>query len=423
VKILWLVNILMPKAAQLLGQQPHLGGGWLTGQLDVLESTIHKITVCCTGRVKADRWIEVDGITYVVVPAEPEALRERFSEIIKQISPDVIHIHGTELSHTLAMLESCKEIPIVVSIQGLVSVYAKHFMDGLPKRYRQISLLHHMLRGHQDGSIRKHQIAFEQYGETEIASIALAKNIIGRTAWDEYHTKRYQPNVRYFKVNENLRAGFYDVPLWSLATCRRHSIFVSQASYPIKGMHQLLKALPKLVKKYPDLEVFIGGNPPRFYGKGFKNRVNGWKYEYTMLLRRLERRGHLAGRMHFVGPLEEKEMIRYYRQSHVFVSPSCMENSSNSIGEAMLLGMPVVASAVGGTISILKNETEGLLYDFHDIEGLADCIDHIFSDDALAERLGSAAHLRARITHDRQRNTDDLLAVYKTIMSRQSEAE
>ena len=81
----------------------------------------------------------------------------------------------------------------------------------------------------------------------------------------------------------------------------------------------------------------------------------------------------------------------------------------------MMLGTPVVASFVGGIPDMLDNGKEGLLYQSSAPYMMADCIMRIFADDELALSLSRNAMIRAHKTHDKQKNADDLLAVYDQI--------
>ena len=85
------------------------------------------------------------------------------------------------------------------------------------------------------------------------------------------------PNAQYYHNNEVLRKSFYDGK-WSFDNCEKHSIFISQATTPIKGLHIMLRAMPLIKKKYPDVKLYVAGaNISAFpiykissYGKIFK---------------------------------------------------------------------------------------------------------------------------------------------------------
>ncbi len=119
-----------------------------------------------------------------------------------------------------------------------------------------------------------------------------------------------------------------------------------------------------------------------------------------------------------MGNLTEEEMCRQYLKAHVFVCPSAIENSPNSVGEAMLLGMPVVASYVGGTGDLLSDKIDGFLYPFDEPYMLAGYVDRIFSDDSEAAALGQTARLHAQKTHHVRDNYKMLMNIYRDIDSR-----
>ena len=108
-------------------------------------------------------------------------------------------------------------------------------------------------------------------------------------------------------------------------------------------------------------------------------------------------------------------MRQAYLDADLFVLPSYCENSPNSLGEAMLLGMPCVAARAGGIPSMM-DEGEGLLYDPPgDAQRLADALAALLSDTDRAAALGQAARRRAQATHDPAANAGALLGIYKTI--------
>jgi len=120
----------------------------------------------------------------------------------------------------------------------------------------------------------------------------------------------------------------------------------------------------------------------------------------------------------FTGPLSEKEMCAKYIESNVFVCPSSIENSSNSIGEAQLLGVPCVASYVGGTSDMISHKKSGLLYRFEEVEMLAKSICHIFSDVDFANNLSKNGRMEAIKRHDGENNTMKLNFIYYNICKR-----
>ena len=110
-------------------------------------------------------------------------------------------------------------------------------------------------------------------------------------------------------------------------------------------------------------------------------------------------------------------MRQVYLEADVFLLPSSCENSPNSLGEAMLLGLPCVAAAVGGISSMLEDGREGYLYgDALDEKALANAILRVLQSPDGGTAMGQAARARALRTHDAARNADDLIHIYETIL-------
>ena len=126
---------------------------------------------------------------------------------------------------------------------------------------------------------------------------------------------------------------------------------------------------------------------------------------------------HLEGAVTFLGRLDEDRMLQCFLRSHVFISPSSIENSPNSVGEAMLLGMPVISSDVGGVADMLRRDVEGYLYPPGDVAMLAERICTVFdpNNQEMIQDMGGAARKHALQTHDPETNYRRLLEIYHEI--------
>jgi glycosyltransferase involved in cell wall biosynthesis len=103
-------------------------------------------------------------------------------------------------------------------------------------------------------------------------------------------------------------------------------------------------------------------------------------------------------------------------KSHVFVSPSFIENSSNAVCEAQLMGMPVIASYTGGLPSLIKDGVTGLFFPVGDAPILAARVRQVLENDQLAVQLGSQAREVAVKRHDDSKIVQDILSVYEDVM-------
>ena len=137
---------------------------------------------------------------------------------------------------------------------------------------------------------------------------------------------------------------------------------------------------------------------------------------YQTYLKKLIRKYHLEKQVVWLGCLSEADMRAALLQSSIFVMPSSLENSPNSLGEAMLLGMPCIATDAGGTAGMLAYGKEGILYAPEDVPALTAAILSLLDDPAKARRYDDAARERALVTHDAVRNGQAMLKIYRTIL-------
>lgn len=419
-KLLWLVNITLPAAAHAMHLTPSNTGGWLTGQLAQLDTTALDITVLSFSyEAKTLQRACVNGITYIIAPHADTATEQNTCQcILTEFSPDLIHIHGTELAHsyTMQQLATC---PTVISIQGLVCVYAHHYFAQLPARFQRVPLWKRMLRRitQSDAAlIADGQAWYETLGAREKALLRAGTHFIGRTQWDLHHLKQINPHAVYHKCNEILRPTFYEDIHWEYAKCTPHSIFVSQANYPIKGFHILLEGLSLIKQKYPDVQVTVTGAAPlsEYTTKKDRYLANIFQEYPSFLAQRIETLG-LANHIRYAGHLTGEEMRAQYLAANVYVLSSSIENSPNSLAEAMMMGVPCISSNVGGVADLLQDKTEGLLYPFGDVQALVQCIDTMFAAKELAAQYGQHASAHAHKTHDPRIATADLMDIYHAV--------
>ena len=140
---------------------------------------------------------------------------------------------------------------------------------------------------------------------------------------------------------------------------------------------------------------------------------------YSKYLNHLIRKYKLENAIQFVGYLDEAEMIQEYLNCHVFICPSSIENSPNSLGEAQLLGTPSIASYVGGVPDMVSHGNTGLLYRFEEVEMLAQMIKSIFNSDELALHISINSIQVAQKRHNRETNVNRTLDIYNTISTKQ----
>ena len=416
-KILWLSNIILPIIAKERGEKVNPYGGWISGLLEGL-APLEEVTVCFPYNFTCDTDVNtIKGragkIDYIGF-RESDRNIELFVEILTRCKPDVIHIWGTEYRHTLDMVNAAEQVGMInrtiINIQGLVSIYGKyHYYCGLPEYICKSASLAERVR---KNNIENGRQNFELRGKDEIAALQKVRHVIGRTDWDEACVKQVNPEVQYHFCNESLRPAFYQ-HRWDLNTCEPHTIFLSQSQYPIKGFHLMLDAMPLILARFPDTHVYTTGKRPQ--KPGVIGRLK--EHAYPKYIRKQLENYRIEDHVSFLGYLDEQEMCQQFLKANVFVSPSSIENESNSISEAKILGMPVVASFVGGVTNRIEHGVDGFLYQWDAPYMLAYYVCRVFQDNEMAVGLGQCARTRALAMHDRERNLKAMRNIYKTVFS------
>ncbi len=415
-KVLWLCNTMLP---ELFGRFRvyNVKEGWLIGISQELRKRddIELHYACPQVNEKRIVNIKKDSIYFHCFYKKydnpytvEEDAKNQIKKIINTVQPDIIHIFGTEMSHTIECVESVKaKEKIVISIQGLVSEYAKYYLNGIPRS------------AYLNGCIYngKYQTIWGQYkefckrAENEIRAIKNVKHVIGRTNWDKACTNTINSNCMYHYCSETLRDCFYGKN-WDIQKIDRYSIFVSQGDYPIKGLHTLLYAMPYILNRFPDTNLYIAGDD------SFLNNTAYGKY-----IKKLIGKQKLDKAVHFLGFIRAEDMCDRMQKSHVMVLPSNCENSPNSVGEAMLVGLPIVAADVGGVSSIAHHGWDAILFDSCDVKKLAKYVCAIFNNDRFAQRLSKNGNLTAVKLYDPQKNVERLIEIYREINEKRCKNE
>jgi len=150
-----------------------------------------------------------------------------------------------------------------------------------------------------------------------------------------------------------------------------------------KGHKELFTAMAQLEGRYPCHALLVGGG----------RRAD----EVLALAAGLG----LAGQVHFLG--SRRDVPDLLQAMDVFVLPSYNEGLSLALLEAMAAGLPVIATAVGGTPEVVTDGVTGLLIPPRDAAALAGALERLLADPAWAKQLGENArdHVREHYSLDR----------------------
>lgn len=414
-KILWIVNMVLPALAHHLNITTSASGTWMEDLSDKLSNTDGiELAIACVYGTELKKY-KVNNITYYLLPGNGKNMlfytkkyEKLWKEINEEFKPDIVHLHGTEYSHGLSFLRAIPEQVYLLTIQGIIEKIAAQSHGNLSFFVRMFN------RTIQDnlklnGMLEAELLTrFNSRYEKEI--IRKVKYVTGRTDWDKAYLLDINSELKYFRVFYNLRDEFYECPKWDITKAEPYTIYASNSAVkPLKGGHIVMRSLATVKKRYPQVKaIFIA--PANEDGS---LRV---KNGYTKYISKLIKKYGLENNVVFYNRLSASEVIAKMQSCRCCVIPSAMENASATLREAMDLGIPSIAAFRGGMADLIQNGYNGIFFDFDEPEYLAEKIIQLFENDDLCKSLSENSIKTARVWHDRVKNIDDMVSVYKKIM-------
>lgn len=399
-RVLWSVFITFPEVAPLIGRKPEYACTWAKAlSFHLRKRSDVKLAITSIYSGKGLKKFEVDNVTFYFLPNEKQVKKngggkeasKYWTEIIHDFQPDIIHIHGSESMVSYELTKLDLKVPVFLSLQGILSNYWKDEYAGLGLydlifniTLRDIVRCSGIILDRQKTKIKS---------KLEKKLLENIKYIGGRTTWDKVSSLVLNPNLKYIYSPEMIRQEFYDSERWNIHEAKKHRIFMHQGFKPIKGLHILLEAMHILKSKYPDIELFMSGTNV-MKNRTIKERL--LQSGYVKYLFKRIKKYDLEDCIHFTGILDASQIVEELNKSHVMVIPSSIENSPNSLVEAQLVGIPCVASYVGGVPEMIKHHEDGFLYTFNEPLMLAEYIARLFDSSELCESFSLKSYNNVR---------------------------
>lgn len=319
--------------------------------------------------------------------------------IIDKVNPNLIHYHGTEQDFGL-LQEFVKDIPSVLSIQGILNSCREKLYSGVPANI--ISRHESFLSKLSLTTIKMNNKRFLFTANRERTILRITKNIIGRTDFDYHATLTMAPNATYFIGNEILRKEFYHAE-WKKNQFNKEFTIISTIS---AGFYKGLEVILRTARHLKEREF-----PFRWYVIG----MDETSPNATIISKWLKTK-YKSNNVMMLGLKSATEIIQILQKGDIYCQTSHIENSPNSVCEAMMLGIPIVASYAGGTSSILEHKKEGYLIQEGDSYSLAGTLIDIYHNFEQANTWGKNARKRALIRHNPERVVNEYIDIYKTIL-------
>lgn len=402
-KILWFTNT--PSLFSQGNQGAH-SGGWI----ESLEAIIRKendielavafLHPSCNGKTVIDgrlyypilkkslkksplKWLVNNHFSRI---ENEELYVRKMLDIVNDYNPDVIHIFGTEgifgsiINHT--------KVPVVIHLQGLINpIYNAYYPTSVSnKSFSGIKFIKDQILG---TTIKNGNKRFGKMAEREAKYFKAAKYLMGRTDWDMQVSSILAPQAKYFHVDEILRPAFYDRQKTIYLKGNPVKIISTISPTTYKGIDVILKTAA-LLKNKTNID-FIW----KIAGIDNTNRIlRLFENEFKI--------SHAQNNIEFVGRKSPNDLINIMCESDIFVHPSYIDNSPNSVCEAQMLGLPVVACNTGGLSSLIENGKNGVLIPANGVYELAFVVKDYAESPEKYFQMGSNARELALLRHDRE---------------------
>jgi len=331
--------------------------------------------------------------------------KEEMLKAIKAFQPDIIQIFGIE--HGLASIVEEINIPTIIHLQGLLIPYNNAFFPNginLLSFKRHGNFLHEWII--RNGWIfRKKQIA--RGAKHEQRRFKSVKYVSGRTEWDYQLSQLYAPDAKYFFINECLRPIFYQKQMGNDSLANNKITIVSTLSETLyKGLDLILKTA-SLMKN--ELKI------------DFVWKIIGIKEQSSFIhfFERTYKINSEDNNIKYLGVLNEIELKKQLCLATVFVHPSYIDNSPNSVCEAQITGIPVIACNTGGVSSLIHHKITGILIPTNDPYGLAYWIKHLSTHTEFRRQISIKAQKIASERHNPVSICESLMKCYTEILSQQ----
>ncbi len=171
-------------------------------------------------------------------------------------------------------------------------------------------------------------------------------------------------------------------------------VVVARNLEPIYDVATAIRAFSSVRRAVPGVLMTIAGTGPE-------------RRRLEMLARQLG----LAEAVTFAGRLDRDGMAELYRSASVMVNSSLVDNTPNSILEALASGVPVVSTRVGGVPYLVADEVTALLVPPGDAEAMSVAVVRVLQDRVLTDSLRQAGLLEVR-RYAWQSVRSDLLDLY-----------
>lgn len=397
----------------------HNGGGWIESLERIVKKheEIQLGIAFCTGNDKEPFKTEREGTVYYPMKVHRSFLqrqKDRFSSkelddvilkkcinVIEDFNPDAIHVFGSEWC--FGLVKEYTDIPVVIHMQGCWPPYRNAgFPPGFSMMEKRMRMFFHpkkLINSFLSEHLSKERALREEH------ILRINDSYMGRTRWDKALTFLYNNQSHYYYCSEALRLPIVqETKKWNSSSTSKLTLVTIGAGHTLKGYDMVLKTARILKENmnYPFEWILCGPT------------VSNMKiYEQKTEIRCKDVCVKPLGRC------SADEIKDNLLKSSLYVHPSYIDNSPNSVCEAQFLGLPIIATYVGGVPSLFsKSYPQDMLVPTNDPYYLAAKIIEVASDKKLQISMSEMNLNIAEKRHSDESIYKDLMFCYTSIINK-----
>ena len=135
-RVLWVINSMLEEISEESGRKAGFGGGWIPAMSEFLrEYDGVDLYITVFGKISQLKVVRKTNVTYCVFPyikklytnGGGKIASKTWDEVLSICSPDVIHIYGTEQPTPIELIRKPLSMPVIISLQGIITEYFKHY--------------------------------------------------------------------------------------------------------------------------------------------------------------------------------------------------------------------------------------------------------------------------------------------------------
>lgn len=412
-RILWFTNT---SSCFQTGHKGYNGGGWISSLEIELKKHNIELGVCFyMGGIGEAKKETQNGTTYYILPRPSKTLfytlttisgkverssqmHERMAipnllDVVNDFHPNIIQVFGSE--NIYGLIAKYVKTPVILHIQGILSPYLNAFLPPFIS-WRDYINQTKSIKGRL--RLLSDKIAWQRNSYTEKRIFGAVKYFMGRTEWDKRIVSLLNPTAKYYYCSEILRDTFYALDAQRILPER--PVFVTTISSQLyKGFDLVLKTA-KLLKDTWNYEfewkVFGDINP--IVAEKICNTIPK------------------SVNVHLLGVASDEKIRESLLHATAYVHTSYIDNSPNSLCEAMILGVSTISTNVGGIPSLVENGKTGFLVPSNDPYQMVYLMKLLFENRDMNISIGKAAQEVAEIRHDRETIVNRVLEIYDDVL-------